>query len=118
MARTLATKVQVKGLNFCVIDECDSILVDEARTPLIISGGNKANAALYVPANRFARSLIKGVHFGYDVESKAVYLTEKGSEKAEQVFGIENLYDMDNAVLVHCINNALKAHYIMHKDNL
>ena len=116
MARTLATKVQVKGLNFCVIDECDSILVDEARTPLIISGGNKANAALYVPANRFARSLIKGVHFGYDVESKAVYLTEKGSEKAEQVFGIENLYDMDNAVLVHCINNALKANYAMARD--
>ena len=116
MARTLQTKVQVKGLNFCVIDECDSVLVDEARTPLIISGGNNANAALYVPANRFARSLLKGVHFEYDIETKAVYLTEKGSKKAEQVFGIENLFDMSNAVLVHCINNALKANYAMAKD--
>ena len=116
MARTLQTKVQLKGLNFCVIDECDSILIDEARTPLIISGGNKANASLYVPANRFARSLTKGVHFDIDIESKSVYLTEKGTDKAEQVFGIENLYDMDNAVLVHCINNALKANYAMAKD--
>ena len=116
MARTLQTKVQLKGLNFCVVDECDSILIDEARTPLIISGGNKANAALYIPANRFARSLTKGVHFDVDVESKAVYLTEKGTNKAEQVFGIENLYDMNNAVLVHCINNALKANYAMAKD--
>lgn len=116
MARTLQTKVQLKGLNFCVIDECDSILVDEARTPLIISGGNKANAALYVPAQRFVRSLIKGVHFEVDLETKAVYLTEKGSAKAEQVFSIQNLFDMDNAVLVHCINNALKANYAMAKD--
>ncbi len=116
MARTLQTKVQLKGLNFCVVDECDSILIDEARTPLIISGGNKANAALYVPANRFARSLTKGVHFEIDVESKAVYLTEKGTAKAEQVFGIENLYDMSNAILVHCINNALKANYAMARD--
>ena len=116
MARTLQTKVQLKGLNFCVIDECDSVLVDEARTPLIISGGNNANAALYIPANRFARSLLKGVHFEYDIETKAVYLTEKGSKKAEQVFGIENLFDMSNAVLVHCINNALKANYAMAKD--
>lgn len=116
MARTLQTKVQLKGLNFCVIDECDSILIDESRTPLIISGGNKANAALYVPANRFARSLTKGVHFDIDIESKAVFLTEKGTQKAEQVFGIENLYDLNNAVLVHCINNALKANYAMARD--
>ena len=116
MARTLQSKVQLKGLNFCVIDECDSILVDEARTPLIISGGDKANAALYVPAHRFVRSLIKGVHFDIDLETKAVFLTEKGSAKAEQVFSIQNLFDMDNAVLVHCINNALKANYAMAKD--
>ena len=116
MARSLQHKVQLKGLNYCVIDECDSILIDESRTPLIISGGNKANAALYVPANRFARSLLKGVHFNFEIESKAVYLTEQGTTKAEQVFGIDNLYDMDNAVLVHCINNALKANYAMAKD--
>lgn len=116
MARSLSGKVQVKGLNYCVIDECDSILIDEARTPLIISGGNKANAALYVPANRFARSLIKSVHYDVDVESKAVFLTEKGNEKAEKDFGIKNLYDMDNTVLLHCINNALKANYAMARD--
>ena len=116
MARTLQSKVQLKGLNYCVIDECDSILIDEARTPLIISGGNKANAALYIPANRFARSLIKGVHFNVEIESKAVYLTEQGSAKAEQVFGIENLYDIENSILVHCINNALKANYSMARD--
>ena len=116
MARTLQSKVQLKGLNYCVIDECDSILIDECRTPLIISGGNKANASLYIPANRFARSLIKGVHFDVDIQSKQVFLTEAGTAKAEQVFGIKNLFDMDNAVLVHCINNALKANYIMARD--
>ena len=116
MARSLQAKVQLKGLNYCVIDECDSILIDEARTPLIISGGNRAEEALYVPANRFARSLIKGVHFDIDIESKAVFLTEAGTKKAEQVFGIENLSDMQNAVLVHCINNALKANYAMARD--
>ena len=116
MARTLQTKVQLKGLNYCVVDECDSILIDESRTPLIISGGNKANAALYVPANRFARSLIKGTHFDVDIQSKQVFLTEAGTAKAEQVFGIKNLYDIENSVLVHCINNALKANYAMAKD--
>jgi len=116
MARTLQTKVQLKGLNYCVIDECDSILIDEARTPLIISGGNKANASLYVPANRFARSLIKGIHFDVDIESKAAFLTEAGIHKAEMDFGIQNLYDMRNAILVHCINNALKANYGMARD--
>ena len=116
MARSLETKVQLKGLNYCVIDECDSILIDECRTPLIISGGNKANAALYVPANRFARSLIKGTHFDIDITTKQVFLTEAGTAKAEQVFGIKNLFDMENAVLVHCINNALKANYAMARD--
>ena len=116
MARSLESKVQLKGLNYCVIDECDSILIDECRTPLIISGGNKANAALYVPANRFARSLIKGTHFDIDITTKQVFLTEAGTAKAEQVFGIKNLFDMENAVLVHCINNALKANYAMARD--
>ncbi len=116
MARSLESKVQVKGLNFCVIDEADSILIDEARTPLIISGGNRTNEALYVPANRFARSLVKGVHYDVDVESKAVFLTEAGAKKAEQSFGIANLNDINNANLVHCINQALKANYAMKKD--
>ena len=116
MARSLESKVQLKGLNYCVIDECDSILIDECRTPLIISGGNKANAALYVPANRFARSLIKGTHFDIDITTKQVFLTEAGTAKAEALFGIKNLFDMENAVLVHCINNALKANYAMARD--
>ena len=116
MARSLNHKVQIKGLNYCVIDECDSILVDEARTPLIISGGKKDNAVLYVPSQKFARSLIKNVHYNYEIESKAVYLTEQGIAKAEAMFAIENLYDIENATLVHCINNALKANYAMHRD--
>ena len=116
MARSLDSKVQLKGLNYCVIDECDSILIDECRTPLIISGGNKANAALYVPANRFARSLVKGKHFDIDITTKQVFLTEEGTAKAEALFGIKNLFDMENAVLVHCINNALKANYAMARD--
>ena len=116
MARSFDSKVQLKGLNYCVIDECDSILIDECRTPLIISGGNKANAALYVPANRFARSLTRGTHFDMDITTKQVFLTEAGTAKAEALFGIQNLFDMENAVLVHCINNALKANYAMARD--
>ena len=115
MVRRLEDKTQ-RGLNFAVIDECDSILIDESRTPLIISGGNKANAALYVPANRFVRSLTEGVHYDVDIKTKSVFLKEEGITKAERVFGLKNLYDLDNTALVHCINQALKANYAMSKD--
>ncbi len=115
MVRRLEDKTQ-RGLNFAVIDEADSILIDESRTPLIISGGNKANAALYVPANRFVRSLTENTHYEVDIKSKAVFLKEDGITKAERVFGLKNLYDLENAALVHCINQALKANYAMSKD--
>ena len=115
MVRRLEDKTQ-RGLNFAVIDEADSILIDESRTPLIISGGNKANAALYVPANRFVHSLTEGSHYEVDIKTKAVFLKEDGISKAERVFGLKNLYDLENAALVHCINQALKANYTMSKD--
>ena len=83
---------------------------------MIISGGNKANAALYVPANRFVRSLTEGVHYEVDIKTKSVFLKEDGISKAERVFGLKNLYDLDNSSLVHCINQALKANYAMSKD--
>ncbi len=115
MVRRLEDKTQ-RGLNFAIIDEADSILIDESRTPLIISGGNKANAALYVPANRFVRSLTEGTHYEVDIKTKSVFLKEEGITRAERVFGIKNLYDLENASLVHCINQALKANYTMSKD--
>lgn len=115
MVRRLEDKTQ-RGLNFAVIDEADSILIDESRTPLIISGGNKANAALYVPANRFVRSLTENTHYEVDIKTKSVFLKEEGITKAERVFGLKNLYDLENAALVHCINQALKANYTMSKD--
>ena len=105
MVRRIEDKTQ-RGLNFAVIDEADSILIDEARTPLIISGGNKANANLYVPANRFVRSLTQDEHFEVDLKSKSVYLKESGIARAERVFGLKNLYDIENSALVHCINQA------------
>lgn len=115
MVRRIEDKTQ-RGLNFAVIDEADSILIDESRTPLIISGGNKANANLYVPANRFVRSLTQDEHFEVDLKSKSVYLKESGIARAERVFGLKNLYDIENSALVHCINQALKANYAMAKD--
>lgn len=115
MVRRIEDKTQ-RGLNFAIIDEADSILIDESRTPLIISGGNKANANLYVPANRFVRSLTQDEHFEVDLKSKSVYLKESGIARAERVFGLKNLYDIENSALVHCINQALKANYAMAKD--
>ena len=115
MAIRKENRVQ-RGLNFCIIDEVDSILIDESRTPLIISGGNKANAALYVPANRFVRSLTEGVHYDVDIKTKSVFLKEEGITKAERVFGLKNLYDLDNTALVHHLTQALKANYGFKRD--
>ena len=109
-------KVQVKGLNFCIIDECDSILIDDARTPLIISGGNKENAMYYQICNDFVKSLIEDSHYEIDVKEKRVFLTKEGITLAEKVFNISNLYEIENQSILHCINNALKANYIMEKD--
>ena len=108
-------RVQRK-LNFAVIDEVDSVLIDEARTPLIISGGEMKSANLYIDADRFAKGIKEGKDFVYDEKTKSVNLTESGSEKAEKNFSIKNLYDIDNSSLLHYINQALRANYSMRKD--
>ena len=108
-------RVQRK-LNFAIIDEVDSVLIDEARTPLIISGGEMKSANLYIDADRFAKGLKEGKDFVYDEKTKSVNLTESGSAKAEKNFNIKNLYDIDNSSLLHYINQALRANYSMRKD--
>ena len=108
-------RVQRK-LNFAIIDEVDSVLIDEARTPLIISGGQMNSANLYIDADTFAKSLEKETDYIYDEKNKSVSLTESGSDKAEKMFQIDNLYDINNATLVHYINQALRANYSMKKD--
>ena len=105
-----------RPLNFAIVDEVDSVLIDEARTPLIISGGEMKNANLYREADRFAKSIKEDVDFIYDEKTKSVNLNEKGSEKAEKMFRIDNLYDIENATLLHFINQALRANYAMKND--
>ena len=105
-----------RGLNFVIIDEADSVLIDEARTPLIISGGVMQSANLYKDADRFAKSLKENEGYIYDEKTKAVMLDDIGTEKAEKMFGLSNLYDIKNANLLHFINQALKANYAMKKD--
>lgn len=104
-----------RELNFAIIDEVDSILIDEARTPLIISGGAKQTGNLYKQASLFAKQL-REEDYEVDIKTRHVVLTEKGIEKAERFFGLQNLYDVQYVNLLHHINNALKATYIMQKD--
>ena len=108
-------RVQRK-LNFAIVDEVDSVLIDEARTPLIISGGEMKSANLYLDADRFAKSLKKEEDYIYDEKTKSVNLTDSGSTKAEKMFNITNLYEINNASLLHYINQALRANYSMKKD--
>ncbi len=105
-----------RGLNFCIIDEVDSILIDEARTPLIISGGRFNSNDLYVDADRVAKRLKETDDYTIDLKTKNVSLTAEGSKKVESLMNIQNLYDLDNTVLVHHINQALKANYGFKKD--
>ena len=115
----MATDMQhrvLRGLNFCLIDEADSILIDESRTPLIISGGARTSASQYTVADRFVKSLKKDKDYAIDVKEKTVNLTDDGNAKAERMFGIKNLYDPEYFDLVHRIHNALKANYIMQRD--
>ncbi len=115
MCPTLDRRV-LRGLYFCVVDEADSILIDESRTPLIISGGSRAPASQYQVADRFVKYLKKNVDYEIDIKDKTCALTESGNEKAEKMFGIRNLYDPENQDLVHRIHQALKANYIMARD--
>ena len=106
----------LRGLNFCLIDEADSILIDESRTPLIISGGARTSASQYTVADRFVKTLKKDKDYSVDVKEKTVHLTDEGNTKAQRMFGIKNLYDPEYADLVHRIHNALRANYIMARD--
>ena len=105
-----------RPLNFAIVDEVDSVLIDEARTPLIISGGEMKSANLYIDADHFAKGLKVEKDFIYDEKTKSVNLTESGSDKAEKSFHVDNLYDVDNATLLHYINQALRANYSMKND--
>lgn len=105
-----------RKLNFAVIDEVDSILIDEARTPLIISGTAEKSTALYQQANSFVATLNRETDYTYDVKSKGVQLTEEGINKAEAYFNIDNLFDLKQVSLTHHVNQALKAHAAMHRD--
>lgn len=111
MVRNASQITQVKGLNYAIIDEVDSILVDEARTPLIISGAPKNNSSLYIKADGFAKGLAEE-DYEIDIESRHVQLTPSGMEKAEKFFNVPNIYDLQYVELVHAINNAMKANYI------
>lgn len=106
----------MRPLNFAIIDEVDSILIDEARTPLIISGEAEKSTSLYTQANVFAKMLKSEEDYNYDVQTKAIQLTEQGIDKAERMFKIENLYDVKHVDIIHHINLALRAHYTMQRD--
>lgn len=105
-----------RPLQFAIVDEVDSILIDEARTPLIISGNAEKSTDLYIRANQFARLLTEKQDFTVDLKTKTVQLTEEGMTKAENFFHIKNLYDYTNVEINHHVNEALKAHAIMHLD--
>ncbi len=105
-----------RPLNFVIIDEVDSVLIDEARTPLIISGGKMQSANLYTQADKFVKTLKENEGYIYDEKTKATSLDEEGIKKAEKYFNIKNLYDIEHATLVHFINQALHANYSMKKD--
>jgi len=115
MAPSLDGRV-LRGLNYTVVDEADSVLIDESRTPLIISGGQKAAASQYQVADRFVKALRKDKDFTIDIKTKTVSLTDEGTDKAQRMFGIRNLYDQENQELVHRIHQALKANFIMMRD--
>lgn len=121
-------KVQ-KGHNFVIVDEVDSILIDEARTPLIISGPTNRTLDGYIKANEVAKQMKRGEpadpldknskatgDFTLDEKNRAVMITEAGISKAEKLFGVDNLYSLDNAVLSHYLDQALKANYLFEKD--
>ena len=105
-----------RGLNYALVDEVDSILIDEARTPLIISGPGTGTSKLYKQTDRFVKQLKKDVDYKIDLESKTVSLTDEGIKKAEKYFNLKNLYDPENTALTHHLDQALRANYIMLLD--
>ena len=115
MATSLDRRV-LRGLHFAIVDEADSILIDESRTPLIISGGSGVTANSYQTADRFVKSLRKDVDFTIDIKKKIATLTDTGVNKVQKAFGINNLYAPQYSDLVHRIHQALKANFIFRKD--
>ena len=115
MAKTVDNRV-LRGLHFAIVDEADSILIDESRTPLIISGVSGTTANTYVTADRACKRLRKDRDFTIDIEKKTCSLTDEGVKKIQQMFAVDNLYDAQWAELTHRIQQALKANYIMKKD--
>ena len=122
MVKSVEARVQ-RPLNYAVIDEVDSVLIDEARTPLIISGEGQESTSLYQVANAFVKTLKKATEedgsdgdYTLDIKTKAIQLSENGIDKAESYFGLKNLYDLKNVDLTHHINQALKANYTMFLD--
>lgn len=105
-----------RGLNYALVDEVDSILIDEARTPLIISGPGTGTSKLYKQTDRFVKALKNEVDYKIDLESKTVALTDEGIQKAEKYFNLKNLYDPENTALTHHLDQALRANYIMLRD--
>ena len=115
MATTTDKRV-LRGLHYAIVDEADSILIDESRTPLIISGGSGVTANSYITADRVVKSLRKNTDFNYDIKKKIVTLTDSGVDKVQRAFGLKNLYAPEYSDLVHRIHQALKANFIMKKD--
>ena len=122
MVKSVEARVQ-RPLNYAIIDEVDSVLIDEARTPLIISGEGQESTSLYQVANAFVKTLKRAEEeegsdgdYTLDVKTKAIQLSENGIDKAESYFGLKNLYDLKNVDLTHHINQALKANYTMALD--
>ncbi|WP_234697088.1 preprotein translocase subunit SecA [Nitrosophilus alvini] len=105
-----------RGHNYAIVDEVDSILIDEARTPLVISGPTNRKLDNYIKANEVAKQLIKDEDFTVDEKNRVIMITEKGIEKAEKLFGVDNLYKLENAILAHHLDQALKANYLFQKD--
>ncbi len=115
LKKSMSQMVQ-RGLNFAIVDEVDSILIDEARTPLIISGRGQKSSTLYFDANRFVKTLIPDEDYTVDIKEKNVQITDQGSRKAEKFFHVDNIADVTNAELNHHIQQALKAHTLFKKD--
>ncbi len=105
-----------RGLNFVIVDEVDSILIDEARTPLIISGAGEKSTEFYKVADYFVKTLVEEKDYTIDEKANAAMLTEEGIEKAEKAFKVENYADAENMQLQHYVTQALKANYVMKRD--
>ncbi|XP_023213607.1 uncharacterized protein LOC111616427, partial [Centruroides sculpturatus] len=114
MVKSIEQKVQ-RGFHFCLVDEVDSILIDEARTPLIITGGQTTNSEQYNAANAFVNTLVEK-DYEIDWESKTIQLSDHGANKANRFFAVKNIYDIQSSEVIHRVHNALRAKFLMKRD--